>query len=136
VRFERGEHGKPYLPGSGLHFNMSDSGDVALYAVALDMEVGVDVERIRDIDTRAIASRFLPAAEAGAVSTDPADFFRIWTRREAYLKCIGIGLGAIGEEIPSVGWFIADLDPAPGYAGAVAIQGAGARVVVRDYSED
>src|SRR5271169_1471614 len=90
LRFARGEFGKPYLEGSRVYFNMSDSRDVGLYAVTLDAEIGVDVERIRDIEGDRIASRFLPASEAAAVSDDPASFFRIWTRREAYLKCIGV----------------------------------------------
>jgi 4'-phosphopantetheinyl transferase len=132
LRFERGEHGKPYLPACGLRFNMSDSGDLALYAVALDVEVGVDIEQVRAIDGHAIARRYLPAPEAAAVSADPGVFFRVWTRREAYLKCIGIGLRGIRDEIPP-GVFVADLEPGPGYAAAVVAEAPGARVLVRDY---
>jgi 4'-phosphopantetheinyl transferase len=129
--FAKGEHGKPYLPGSRLRFNMSDSGTVALYAVTLDTEVGVDVERIREMDAAAsIAARFLPAAEAEAVRADPMSFFRVWTRREAYLKCIGVGLRKIGEAIPA-GYFVADLEPAAGYAGAVVWAGGAQRIVMQ-----
>jgi 4'-phosphopantetheinyl transferase len=131
LRFAKGEHGKPYLPGSPLRFNMSDSGKLALYAVTLESEVGVDVERIRPMGSAAsIAARFLPAPEADAVRLDPLSFFRVWTRREAYLKCIGVGLRRIGEAIPP-GYFIADLDPAPGYVGAVVWEGGERRIVMR-----
>ncbi|HXN46504.1 MAG TPA: 4'-phosphopantetheinyl transferase superfamily protein [Bryobacteraceae bacterium] len=130
--FARGEFGKPYLAGSRVYFNMSDSRDVALYAVTLDAEIGVDVERIRDIQGVTIARRFLPEAEAAAVDDDPACFFRIWTRREAYLKCIGVGLRRLDLPI-APGFSVADLEPHPGYAGAAVWEGAPRTIVVRDF---
>ena len=50
LRFAYGEHGKPGLAepvGTRLEFNLSHSGDLAVYAVALGRRVGVDVERIK-----------------------------------------------------------------------------------------
>jgi 4'-phosphopantetheinyl transferase len=135
LRFARGEHGKPYLAGSRVYFNMSDSGDVALYAVTLDVEIGVDVERIRAIDGVTISRRFLPESEAAAVLADPASFFRVWTRREAYLKCIGVGLRRLDLPIEP-GFSVADLAPAPGYAGAAVWEGAERGLVIRDFTED
>jgi 4'-phosphopantetheinyl transferase len=135
IRFARGEHGKPYLAGSPVRFNMSDSGDLALYAVTLDVEIGVDVERVRDMDGVGISRRFLPEAEAVAVRDDPTSFIRVWTRREAYLKCIGVGLRRIGASIEP-GYSIVDLDPAPDYAGAAVWEGAERSVVVRDFTAD
>jgi 4'-phosphopantetheinyl transferase len=135
LRFTRGEHGKPYLAGSRVYFNMSDSGDVALYAVTLDAEIGVDVERVRDIDGASIARRFLPEPEAAVVLADPDSFFRIWTRREAYLKCIGVGLRRLDLPIEP-GFSIVHLDPAPGYAGAAVWAGAERSIVVRDFVDD
>ena len=47
LEFSRGEHGKPMLatPGTGpLQFNLSHSGDLALYAVSDAGAVGIDVE--------------------------------------------------------------------------------------------
>jgi 4'-phosphopantetheinyl transferase len=130
--FARGEYGKPYLAGSRVFFNMSDSRDVALYAVTLDAEIGVDVERIRDIEGATIARRFLPEAEAAAVRDDPESFFRVWTRREAYLKCIGVGLRRLDLPI-APGFAIADLEHAPGYAGAAVWEGAPRTIVIRDF---
>ena len=61
LRFEAGPHGKPRLAGEErLRFNLSHSGDVALYAIALEREVGVDVELPRRaVDHVAIARRIL-----------------------------------------------------------------------------
>ncbi|HEY1203980.1 MAG: 4'-phosphopantetheinyl transferase superfamily protein [Bryobacteraceae bacterium] len=132
LRFARGEHGKPYLAGSRVRFNMTDSGDLALYAVTLDAEIGVDVERVRAIDGASISRRFLPEAEAAAVAADPASFLRIWTRREAYLKCIGVGLRRIDLPIEP-GYWVADLEPAPGYAGAAVWEGGERSIAVRDF---
>ena len=44
VTFSRGSHGKPFLPEGTLHFNVSHTHELALYAIARDREVGVDVE--------------------------------------------------------------------------------------------
>ena len=132
LSFARGEHGKPYLAGSPVSFNMSDSGDLALYAVTLRAQIGVDVERQREIDGVGISRRFLPESEAATVARDPASFFRVWTRREAYLKCVGVGLRRINLPIVP-GYSFADLEPGAGYAAAAVWEGAGRQLVVRDF---
>jgi 4'-phosphopantetheinyl transferase len=125
VAIEIAAHGKPFVAGP-LRFNLSHAGELALCAVAR-REVGVDVERIRPgLDVLALARRFFPEAEARELDGMDAAarerfFFRLWTRREAYLKARGIGLAAIGEAAGAE-WFISDLDAGPGYAGALACQ--------------
>lgn len=103
LRFAKGAHGKPALAaGAGaprLRFNLSHSGDVALYALALDREVGIDVELPRRaVDHVAIARRILGEAEAARLQAlDPPlrerEFLRAWVRWEAALKCRGVGIG-------------------------------------------
>jgi 4'-phosphopantetheinyl transferase len=144
--FVTGPHGKPALaPGSatgGPRFNVAHSGRLVLLAFAA-CDVGVDVEEIRSgVDVESLAARFFSADEAAALSAAPRaerdrTFFRIWTRREALLKAAGTGLAAAGavfsttthsgtalasvrdvEGFRSV--FLADLEPAAGYAAAVA----------------
>ena len=93
--------GKPGLATAPerLSFNLSHSGGLALIAVAPgDVEVGVDVERIRPRrDLARLAARWLPAADATAVVAAPpeereAAFYAAWTRHEARVKCTGAGL--------------------------------------------
>ena len=97
-RFSYGEYGKPELVDEGLRFNMSHSHDVALFAVALDRELGVDVEHIRaDFATEDIARRSFSRVEVAMFNALKKDeqvgaFFRCWTRKEAYIKAIGRGL--------------------------------------------
>jgi hypothetical protein len=93
--------GSESSPGTrtALSFNMSHSGWVALYAFTRTGEVGVDIELVRGpIDAVALAERALGAAEARrVVRIDPAirqqEFLRAWTRHEAKLKHLGIGIG-------------------------------------------
>ena len=63
------EHGKPRLQDSGgLNFNLTRAGPLALVAVALDAEVGVDAEPLdRAVDWRAIARRALSPDEQAQV---------------------------------------------------------------------
>lgn len=101
LRFTTGPKGKPALAwpeGSGLEFNFSDSADLALLALSRDAPVGVDVEhRHRVSNLEGIAASHFAAEEREALLALPAadrveTFFRIWTRKEAYIKAIGIGL--------------------------------------------
>jgi 4'-phosphopantetheinyl transferase len=133
-------HGKPYLPAvPELKFNLSHSQEMALVAVALEMEVGVDVERLRPLpECLMIAERFFPPADAAALAETPAErredeFFRRWTRFEAVLKARGIGLYGAGAETPG-DWTVQPVDLGEEYAAAVAAAGAGVTVRVRTYS--
>ncbi len=71
IEFAVGPHGKPALAGDGvppLHFNMSHTRGLALYAVARDIQVGADIERPRPgIDTVRLARRFItPGRRTGS----------------------------------------------------------------------
>jgi 4'-phosphopantetheinyl transferase len=129
LRFAEGPHGKPALTGaagalSRVRFNLSHSGDVALYAFALDREVGVDVELPRrSVDAVAIAERVLGAGVAARLRTlDPParerEFLRAWVRWEAALKCRGTGIGGEREATGPEPW-LHQLDL--GHAGAAAL---------------
>ena len=94
----RGAHGKPRIAGDRptLAFNLSHSGDAALYAVARDLEVGIDIERSREIpNAPGIARRVMDEAEIAQLASagnDPATFLRLWTCLEARQKCLGEGV--------------------------------------------
>ena len=99
LAFFYGAFGKPFLEDAReIEFNLSHSGDVAILAVAYRREVGIDIESISSQpDLDGIARQAFSRAECEALARMPLDqrrnaFFRIWTRKEAYIKARGVGL--------------------------------------------
>ena len=94
--FQKGDKGKPFLPGQPYFFNVSHSGRWVL-AVFSGKEVGIDVEHIRTPNYE-VSKRFYSASEIATLnSIVDADakkdyFFQLWTLKESYLKAIGTGL--------------------------------------------
>jgi len=97
-------HGKPRLSQrvkTTLEFNLSHSGDYALCALTKKNSIGVDIEKIRTADPNhyvRLATRFFSKPEADVLITAPESertflFFCGWTRKEAYIKRHGLGLG-------------------------------------------
>lgn len=84
------ENGKPYFKKHpDFHFNISHSEDIIAVAMS-SAPVGVDIEKLRDVNPK-IAERHFTEKEKSYVKTN-ADFFYVWTRKEAYLKKTGVGL--------------------------------------------
>lgn len=126
-----GASGKPQL-GSSLRFNLAHSDDVAVCALALDREVGIDVERVRPVrDLDALARRVLSKREYAAfrASGDERAFLTAWTRKEAVLKARGEGLArepaALDASVDVEGWTVQAFDAAPGFVASVAAEGDG-----------
>ncbi|MBC8007539.1 MAG: 4'-phosphopantetheinyl transferase superfamily protein [Prolixibacteraceae bacterium] len=102
VELVYGSHGKPALSqrlnNMDWRFNVSHRDDVAAYVFSQGREVGIDVEAIRPVhraDT--IASHFFSRSEQEAyLALDSSDkmpgFFNCWTRKEAFIKAIGLGI--------------------------------------------
>ena len=141
-----------------LTFNVYHSAGLALIAIATASNVGVDLEYIRaQSDYYAdIARHFFSAAEVDYLIALPSHlyaetFFSCWTKKEAYLKACGEGLAmplnsfsvplttdpaptpedlhvASKDNVPARRWSLYTLRPAPGYAGALAIEGTGWRL--------
>jgi 4'-phosphopantetheinyl transferase len=141
-------YGKPLLPDNRLQFNLAHSGGLALFVFTLHDEVGVDIERERDLrDALAIAERFFSPSERAALRELPDServpaFFRCWTRKEAFIKAVGEGLSypladfdvtlapgeparllsIRGSEEEARSWSLHSLDLPAGYFGAVALR--------------
>lgn len=98
IEFVLGEYGKPYLKDNpSLQFNISHSHNRIVYAMTLNHEVGVDIEKIDPPFKEAIAKRFFNPKEytqLQGLSLDkqvPA-FYRLWVGKEAVIKLLGTGL--------------------------------------------
>lgn len=99
LRFHCDAYGKPALlpPHDAVHFNLTHSHDLGLLVIA-PAPVGVDAEYIdRRTDFEALMRRVASEDEREAFSRCPVAgqrtaFFRLWTRKEAYIKGRGLGL--------------------------------------------
>jgi 4'-phosphopantetheinyl transferase len=131
VEFDYGPFGKPCVASpnaaSGLHFNVSHSGDLVVLAFHRLQEVGVDIERVQPQgDWETIAAQIFPTAEYRDWSRLNPEarltaFFRAWTRLEADLKALGRGIAAAGETSPDPSLARFDLILPEGYQGAVCL---------------
>lgn len=134
-------HQKPYLQlpsHSRLQFNLSHSENMGVYAFTLDYAIGVDIEKIQDTYQAGLATRFFNAEENRRLQQIPAleriaEFYRIWSRKEALIKAVGKGLSiplssfsVVDNASPDVimledkQWSLAALSITPGYQSAVA----------------
>ena len=138
------EHGKPYLPESGVSFNLSHAGRWAVLAASVS-PVGVDIERIRSGE-RGVARRFFCPEETALLDAIPdetqrnAMFFRLWTLKESFLKATGLGLslplnafcvtfrnGApeVRQSVDGRSWRLKEYFCVEGYALSVCAENAG-----------
>ena len=139
LTFAYGPVGKPELVGlvAPPAFNLAHSGNWGLCAVAGRGEVGVDVETITPaLDYASLARRFFSEAENQWLrdcreARRRRCFFRIWTRKEAWLKGKGGGFSepdqALGAAHLAVGcsydgtWWLRNVPVARGVVAALAL---------------
>lgn len=97
IEFAYGAHGKPYIDGCPVHFNLSHSQDLCILATSTE-PLGVDVEFMeRKTDVLDLARAVFVASENEVLFDAPLNvqrrmFFDFWTAKEAYMKLIGTGL--------------------------------------------
>ncbi len=96
IVFAKNKYGKPYLAlREDFHFNLSRSGDWAVCVID-ESPVGIDIEKI-DYEHPKIILEVLSSSELAIYKNlNPGDkisfFYNIWTRKESYVKALGIGL--------------------------------------------
>ncbi|MGZ9784490.1 4'-phosphopantetheinyl transferase family protein [Bacillus pseudomycoides] len=96
ILFKKNEFGKPYIDCNyGIQFNLSHSGSYLICAIS-DQKIGIDIEKIQDIDID-IASNFFCKSEYDEISSVPnlkkyEYFYSYWCLKESYIKYIGEGL--------------------------------------------
>ncbi len=130
-----------------FRFNVSHSSELALIAVCRGRAIGVDIERIKHVsEADRIVASFFTAAEQAEFAAVPERvkalaFFRGWTRKEAVLKGLGIGLAGLSahyetgfgtKELPPrfvpalpapgiKGWELWEAAPRGGFVATVAV---------------
>lgn len=163
LRFVYGTRGKPALarePGDpDLRFNLSHSAALALVAVGVERELGVDLEAVRaDRDVIAIAERVFSPLEQAMLAALPPElqlrgFYNAWSRKEAYVKALGEALWlelqsfdvslAPGEPARLIAtrpdpldaqrWTLCDVELGVDYAAALAVQGSSCPPIVKHW---
>lgn len=137
LRFAPNAHGKPELPG-GPHFSLSHSNDTMMLAIG-DAALGCDIEAIDlALDWPPLARSFFSAQENAALAALSGEegriaFFTCWSRKEAFVKALGLGLAypldaftvSIGEQ-PTIetggeGWTARAIDPPSGFRAALVV---------------
>lgn len=152
-------HGKPGVDyrfrNAPVRFNVSHAGQYALLGFTLAHEIGVDIEMTqRSTDCLALAKRYFSRREYRALlAFDKQEqheaFYRGWTRKEAFIKAEGTGIGygldkfsvsladlsrparvAVDMERHAVGrdWYHYPLPRIEGYQSALAADTDGMRV--------
>jgi 4'-phosphopantetheinyl transferase len=150
IEFALGTFGKPELAGeianTGVTFNLSHSGNMAVVAVGHNTDMGIDIEFKKFIrDWPGVARRFFSSNENAELMTLEESrrmdaFFDCWTRKEAIIKATGEGLHAqlddfdvslapggtttvladYSDEQKYIGWRLENIDLGEQFAGAVA----------------
>jgi len=92
--FSYNEHGKPLLIDENLHINLSHAKS-AVVAGFSKTPIGVDVEFIREKYPKIVCKRVFTPTEIKQIENADSPtlaFFKFWTLKESYVKCIGQGL--------------------------------------------
>lgn len=152
-------HGKPALAEDERpFFNLSHSGALGALGIGRTVPFGLDIEQIAPVEPGVAELSFSPA-ELSALATYGgaewlAGFYRCWTRKEAVIKALGLGLAqpldafdvtlgprdeprllrlAGSPDAPSR-WQLFHFSPADDYMGAVAVPAPGHSIVVRRWT--
>lgn len=152
LRFQYSAYGKPSLAeefcSTRLQFNISHTNGIILLAFAIDLELGIDVEKVQsDLATEELAERYFSAHEVAVIRSLPKSlraeaFFNCWTQKEAFIKAIGEGLSCPLDQfdvVPTPGepagllatrmqgnpaskWVLKRLNVKPGFKAAIAVE--------------
>jgi 4'-phosphopantetheinyl transferase len=150
-RFTAEQFVKPRLAAdqaasTDLTFNLSHARGLVACAIARHVDVGIDVEAVDRVrDALDLASRFFSAEETRELERTPPEaratrFAELWTLKEAFAKCIGLGLAMPlsstsfdlsharsvrfrpPPDLSGAGWQFAVFLPTPSYVLAVAVR--------------
>lgn len=121
--------GKPFL--KDVFFNISHTENLVVCAITTDGEIGIDVEKVKQITLDDFKTWFT-SKEWAIIYNAPSPiktFYWFWTRKESIIKALGVNLSDLHkiELDASKNHFIKngkkrwlkDLDFGPGYFGAL-----------------
>lgn len=157
VQIVEGGDRKPVLAGRELEFSVSHTEDAAMVAVAA-VPVGIDIERVEAIageEFDDLVAFVLDAREREELDRLPEDdrltaYYRVWTRKEAYVKATGEGIAErplpeviVGVATPVLiavhgvseaelaAWSVLEVDASRGCVASLVVRQREPRVTVR-----
>lgn len=162
IEFAYNSYGKPLIKadsdGDAFSFNLSHSGGLMLFAITQGREIGIDIEHIRsDIEVLQIAQRFFTPDEIRSLKQFHGNlqierFYQYWTRKEAFLKAIGMGVNFPLEQVDASlqngkiwspvqitdhrknpGWHSKDIFPDQDYMAAIVVEGDDCTLLYREF---
>ncbi len=164
IEFSINKYGKPYLSHNpkNIKFNLSHSGDLIIYGISKDFEIGVDIEHIRQesikepLETYVLSHSEKTIFDTLESNQKTTAFYRIWTSKEAFVKALGVGLSknltefevSFAEfEKPKIlsidgaitqtnEWSLQRIHPAPHYVGAVVVHNPSFNLHFFDYDSE
>lgn len=102
IVFDTNSYGKPFIPKEqntiALEFNLSHSYNISICAIRSGKLIGADIEYIKPFESmREVArSHFTEIEYKKLIACSPSlftiSFYKLWTRKESYIKAIGKGL--------------------------------------------
>ncbi|HBH83008.1 MAG: hypothetical protein A2X04_06115 [Bacteroidetes bacterium GWF2_41_9] len=100
IKIGTAETGKPFIQGVDRSFSLSRTKNLFAFVIGNGNQyMGIDIEQIKpEIDFKNISRNYFSVNEQqlilsfNNISDQKRTFFEIWTRKEALLKAIGIGI--------------------------------------------
>jgi 4'-phosphopantetheinyl transferase len=149
IKFRYNSYKKPFIfmpEFKEIKFNISFSHDLMLVGLNRHKDIGIDIEKVHEIhDLETVAVNNFSSRELKILNETldkTKTFFKIWTRKEAFIKATGKGmyyplktfcvninstgncehLVIFNRPIRSKQWRIAELNTSEGYIASLAIK--------------
>jgi 4'-phosphopantetheinyl transferase len=124
-RWERDSNNKPFIEGWDA-FSISHSGELVVLCHA-PTPIGVDIEKKLPINYIEMLEHFHPEEQEFIIrsTNGQQSFYTVWTRKEAFLKAVGLGItnglrafNCVHESITYQGkeWYFYELPFHPAYS--------------------
>ena len=100
IKFIKNEYGKPIDPENKIFFNKSHCKEFSVLLLD-NNKCGIDVEKIKKYND-VVAKKMCSSEEYDYLNyskNKDYDFTLLWVAKEAYLKCLGIGISTSMKDI-------------------------------------
>jgi 4'-phosphopantetheinyl transferase len=133
-------NGKPYIKNYPIHFNLSHTENRVLLGFS-HQPLGVDIEKINALpDLDLLISHSMHPDEISSLMAIESNhkiylFYSLWTKKEAIVKAIGIGMGmelnsfSLESLKKDASWQIFELNIDTKYSAAIATQNTSSSLI-------